>query len=81
MGSREWATLFWLAVVLAFCLFKPGLRTSPAQILRQLLNPKLLVSLGLIAGWCRLLLVSFTGFKYYLQSLDSAQKAGYFRES
>ncbi|HEX8080339.1 MAG TPA: hypothetical protein VF557_09025 [Jatrophihabitans sp.] len=45
MGTREWATLFWLAVLLVFCLTHSELRQSLGNILKQLGNSKLLVPL------------------------------------
>ena len=50
-NNREWAILFWAAVVLLFALARPGTRSSFVGVLRAAANWKILLPLIVMAGW------------------------------
>lgn len=51
LSNREWASLFWLAVLLAFILWKPDIRQSAKAVVAAFLGPKILVPLALFVAW------------------------------
>ena len=56
MNSRDWATVFWAGVLLAILLLNKAPRVSLSPVFRALASLKLLVPLGLLAGYIILLL-------------------------
>lgn len=51
MSNREWATLFWLAVLLAFVVWKPDIRQSARAVVAAFITPKILVPFALFVAW------------------------------
>jgi hypothetical protein len=58
LSSREWATVFWLVVLLGFVLTKPDLRRSMVGVLRAMLAWKLLTTVAVVALWLSLLVMA-----------------------
>jgi hypothetical protein len=53
-NNREWALLFWLAVILVFLLMRKNTRSSIGGVLRIALSPKFLVPLAIFVGYVAL---------------------------
>jgi hypothetical protein len=51
LSNREWATLFWLAVLLAFIVWKPDIRQSAKAVVAAFITPKILIPLALFVAW------------------------------
>jgi hypothetical protein len=58
LSSREWATVFWLLVLLCLVLAKPELRRSMVGVLRAFLAWKVLAIVVVVAVWLSLLVVA-----------------------
>ena len=51
LSNREWATFFWLAVLLAFIVWKPDIRQSAKAVVVAFITPKILVPFALFVVW------------------------------
>jgi hypothetical protein len=50
-NNRQWAFMFWLAVLVVFALSRRDVRSSLRDVLRTMLSPKIVIPLVLFAGW------------------------------
>jgi prepilin signal peptidase PulO-like enzyme (type II secretory pathway) len=50
-NNRQWAFIFWLAVLAIWALSKPDVRSSMRSVLRAALSAKILMPLALLAAW------------------------------
>jgi hypothetical protein len=51
LTNRELATLFWLAILFAFILWKPDIRKSARAVAAAFLEPKIVLPLALFVAW------------------------------
>lgn len=51
LSNREWATIFWLAVLLAFMVWKPDIRHSAKAVVAAFIKPIILVPFALFVAW------------------------------